>query len=216
MLFDLNIDVASSSSVSKAKFPVPSDFKKGVLAKLVGYEFSDEKATLTFQAENGGQTKKTLYDPSKGEKVNEQNVVQNVKALKSLALNLGLVLPTGQVNTWKEVCDGYFNQDFTDNEVRLKVGYASQSQPYDPSKFEGKTQEEIKSLYHPFINVSRQTWFFKGVNDTSDFTFNQYDKVYTDFELVETLPSSSDDLPFDEVKLPDLDFTASDTPDVIF
>lgn len=196
----------TTSSNAKTRFPFPANPSYGVVAKLVSYTYPDNKdgGDLVFEAPNGGTTVRTLWNPSFNKGVpNPPEVISGAsKGVAGLAKALGITKkPTGTVSTWKEFLDGYFgNVDFsTLKAIRVKVGYAKDKQEFEPSKFEGKTEEEIKAIYHPFVNISKSNYWYFDATDKRDFSeFTTYDKVYTEFELVENnaTPSGDDDLPF--------------------
>lgn len=204
--FDEATQAVETTTSAKPRFPFPTNPSYGVVAKLVSYTYPDNKdgADLVFEAPNGGTTVRTLWNPSFNKGVpNPPEVISGAsKGVANLAKALGITKkPTGTASTWKEFLDGYFgNIDFsTLKPVRVKVGYAKAEQEYEPSKYEGKTEEEIKSTWHPFVNISKSNYWFLDAADKRDFAeFNTYDKVFTNFELVEnnTTPSTDDDLPF--------------------
>lgn len=184
-------NTTSSSNVSEKKYPiVPSDFSVGLLGKLVDYTAFDDKVNFTFELENGATLNKKVFNPS-----SEKQGTFFANTLIELAEKVGINKKlSGTVDTFKEFCDAYFLGEKPENYVRLKVGFAKNVHTYDPSKFVGKSLEEIKAKTHPFINITQNIMFFADKTSNFEFRFDdKQDKVFTDYELMES------------VVLPDLD-----------
>lgn len=204
--FDDSNSAAETTTSAKPRFPFPTNPSYGVVAKLINYTYSDTKdaADLTFEAPNGGTTLRTLWNPApnNGTETKQEKIVGASKSVASLAKALGVTKkPSGVVSTWKEFLDGYFaGVDYSQlKPIRVKVGYAKEEQEYDPSKYEGKTEAEIKEIWHPFVNISKANYWFFDATDTRKFgAYDTYDKVFENFELVESTvtPSGDEDLPF--------------------
>ena len=206
--FDTTTSTRTSNNSGKKYAQKPKSFGYGLLGKLSGYSFVDNRANFEFTLDNGAILKKSVFSPvnTNGE-TKESKIDLYVNTIKKLAAISGINKDLkGTTDTWESFCNAFFlGEDFTNtNVIRLKVGYAKAIHNYDPSKFVGKSQEEIKTLTHPFINITQGILFFGEESSSKEFEFNDFDKVVTDYELLEMIPTAdievpakpTDDLPF--------------------
>lgn len=203
-MFNFIDTTVESSSAKNARFPFPTNPEKGVTVNLTKYSFDDEKDTAIFEftAENGATTLKKMKSPavnSKGEPSSDKYIAAMGKFVSDLAKYMGIKKAlSGSVSTWKEYTDAYFiDLDYsTLKQIRVKAAYAKGVQEYTPSDFEGKSEEEIKKIWTPYVNIIGNMFWANMIDSTYKFKFDDTDHL--DFELVEKviIPSDDDDLPF--------------------
>jgi len=178
---------------------LPQDLEYGTVMQVKSYEFMSENgsefALLTVEVD-GVELQKRIYSPAGSSEKRIDVVVKQVDFLKQ-QLHPGWKVEEGKnFGTWKDFCDFYFAEQVFPVQVRVKLDYKGTEVEYDPTKFEGKTLEEIKAVIHPFVRVSKNEPSILAMDNPAKFkyaTSGSYQDNLT-YELIAKAPDPEDSI----------------------